>query len=159
MAEQGYEVRLTWPEVSIGAVIGLFRHIEALKRQRPDAYGRSEADGWSDHIEGACGELAFAKAAHRYWTPTVNTFKTGGDVGIVQVRTRSRQDYQLLVRDDDADDAPFVLVRGRAPCYWVVGWIPGNEAKRTEWRKAYGGRPPAYFVPDEALFSMEDVPR
>jgi len=149
---------LSWHEVAIASQVGIRRHLAALVANRANGYGRGDDDGWSDHIEGVCGELAVAKALGVYWTPTVDTFKSGGDVGDWQVRTRRRADYELLIRDDDADEAPFILVRGRVPLFEVVGWIRGRDGKRDEWRHAHGGRPPAYFVPAEALLPLETLP-
>jgi hypothetical protein len=145
------KILLSLMEVRLATDVGVVRHVEALRRARPDAYGRSDEDGWTAHIEGACGELACAKALGIYWLPTVNTFKTGGDVASFQVRTRSRDDYQLYVRPDDSDDAIFILVRGIAPRYEVVGWMRGRDAKRPEWFKTFDRRPKAYFVPDAFL--------
>jgi hypothetical protein len=148
-------VRLTWYEVAVAAHVGVQRQIEALARKLPDRHGRSAQPGWSDHIEGACGELACAKVLGVYWNPSVNTFKRDGDVATYEVRTRLRDDYELLVRDDDPSDRNYVLVRGQAPCFHVVGWLPGTEAKDPRWRKTHGGREPAFFVPDGDLFSTD----
>lgn len=135
----------------LGATIGMQRQLEALSQGRPDRHGYDGADGWTVHVEGACGELAVAKLLNRYWAGTLNTFKEGGDVGNIQVRTRSRENYDLIVRTDDRDEDVFVLVVGRAPKYRVVGWIRGKDAKRAEWSQTHGGRPAAFFVPQHAL--------
>lgn len=149
-------ISLSWNEVSIAARVGTMRHCEALRAGKKDSFG-FKGDGWGQHIEGACGEMAVAKACGVYWLPTVNTYKTGADVASWQVRTRSAPGYELLVRPSDPDDAPFVLARGRCPDYQVVGWIMGRDAKRPEWLQTHGGRPPAYFVPDAALRHIETL--
>jgi hypothetical protein len=111
-------------------------------------------EGLALHFEGACGEMAFAKATNRYWSGSVDTFRLA-DIGTaIQVRTRSNHSWDLLVRPSDADDDLFVLVTGWAPDYQVHGWIAGAAAKRPEWLKEYGGRPPAYFVPKDKLKSL-----
>lgn len=153
MESGAISVTLTLAEMMAGGVIGLQRHAEALLAARPDAHGLDPSLGWHVHVEGALGELAFAKAVNRYWSCPVNTFRSGGDVGRVQVRTRSRAHYDLLVRPDADPADVYALVLGTAPRYTVVGWIYGREAKRAEWLHAYGGRPPAYFVPQGALHS------
>lgn len=145
------EVKLSRFEMFMAASVGIRRHIEALSRDLPDRHGFDGASGWQVHIEGACGEVAFAKAAERYWSGSVNTFKDGGDVGDVQVRTRSRHDYDLLVRPGDPDTARFVLVTGTAPTYRVWGWIRGSVAKSPHFLRTYGDRPAAYFVPKSEL--------
>jgi hypothetical protein len=147
----GVDVCLTQSELLLGATIGAQRQIEALCQGRPDKHGFNGDDAWTVHIEGACGELAVAKVLDRYWAGTVNTFKLGGDVGQLQVRTRSKNHYDLLVRDDDKDDDIFVLVVGRAPQYRVVGWIRGKDAKCATFQQLYGSRPLAYFVPQTVL--------
>lgn len=144
------EVTLTWFEAARAAEVGVQRQIQALARNLPDAFGY-EGDGWAAHIEGAAGEMALAKAMNWYWGGTVNTFKHGGDVGNVQVRTRTRDHYELIVRDNDRDDDVFYLVTGTVPTFRVVGWILGKDAKRPEFSHMHGGRPAAYFVPHNAL--------
>ena len=148
---------LTWYEVAVSAGVGMRRQMEALRAKRPDAHGRGDANGWSDHIEGACGEAAAAKALNVYWSGSQGTFKTGGDVYTYQIRTRSDHTYDLIVRDDDADDAVFILVRGRVPHFDVVGWILASHAKQPQWSQTYGGRPAAYFVPASALHPLETL--
>ena len=129
--------------------VGVRRQIASLRKGSPDKHGY-EGEGWNIHIEGACGEMAFAKAMNIYWDGSVNTYHHP-DVGGWQVRTRSRDGYELLVRENDADDTPFVHVTGRCPVYVIHGWILGREAKQSRWLKTYGDRPPAYFVPVSSL--------
>lgn len=149
------EVTLTFAELLVGATIGINRHIRAIVRKQPDAYGATALDnGWQRHIEGACGELAAAKVKNLYWSASIDTFKNGGDVGNVQVRTRSRLEYDLIVREDDRDEDTFVLVTGQAPSYLVHGMILGREAKKEEFKETYGGRPAAYFVPKDRLEAL-----
>lgn len=145
-------VTLSPVEMALAATAGGIRHAESLMRGRRDAHGLpEEADGLRLHVDGAAGEIAVAKLLGRYWGGDVGTFKRA-DLGRgVQVRTRSRHDYELLVRPDDPDDHAFVLVTGSPPRLAVRGWIWGQEAKRPEWLRTHGGRPPAYFVPTTAL--------
>lgn len=134
----------------MAAMVGVKRQLEALKDGRPDRHGY-EGDGWAVHVEGAAGEQAAAKAMNRFWSGSINTYQLGGDVGEIQIRTRSKGYYELIVREQDDDNAAFVLVTGAAPTYQVVGWIFGRDAKRAEWSKTHGDRPAAYFVPHAAL--------
>jgi hypothetical protein len=149
-------VTLTWYEVAIGAYVGIQRQIAALSKRLPDRHGYI-GDGWSEHIEGACGEMAAARAIGQYWTPSVNTFKNGGDVGEIQVRTRSNHEYDLLIRNSDRDDDIFILVTGKVPSFVVRGWLRGSDCKKQEWLKEYGGRPPAWFVPQGSLNSVDHM--
>ena len=150
------EIQLTWPELLTGAMTGVMRQMESLKSKRADAHGY-EGRGWELHVEGACGELAAARALGRFWSPSVCTFKAA-DIGqVIQVRTRLEHHYDLLVRQGDADDQPFVLVTGTAPSYVVRGWIMGRDAKQPEWQREHGGRPTAFFVPQSELRDLESA--
>jgi len=152
------KVTLAWYELYMAATVGVKRQLEALKDARPDRHGY-EGNGWNVHVEGAAGELAAAKALDRFWSGSINTFKSDGDVGAIQIRTRSKAYYELIVRSDDADNDRFVLVTGTAPHYNVVGWITGRDAKRDEWLQTYGNRPAAYFVPQRELHDLEALRR
>jgi len=149
-ALKGVVVSLSPFEMMLASQVGMRRQIEAIQKGLPDRHGY-DGDGWNVHIEGAGGEMAVAKALNRYWNGSFNTFQAGGDVGSLQVRTRSREDYDLLVRESDRDDDIFVLVTGKIPRFVVWGWLYGRQAKQPEWRKDYGGRPAAYFIPKEGL--------
>jgi len=89
----------------------------------------------------------------------VNTFKSLADlVSDVEVRTRSKDYYDLLVRADDQDSKRFVLVIRKGPkSFEVIGWIKAKEAKQEQWIKTYGNRPPAYFVPKSALKDIKEL--
>jgi hypothetical protein len=151
------QIHLTGAELYLAAQIGVSRQMEAMRKGLPDRHGFDGLEGWTVHIEGAAGEMAVAKALGVFWGGTVNTFKTTADVGALEVRTRSRHDYELLIRENDADEAVFVLVTGRAPDFNVVGWLKGKEAKQPQWIRTHGGRPPAYFVPHAALHPIEEL--
>lgn len=151
------EVLLSRAELFVAAMVGVSRQIQALRERRPDRHGADHEDGWMLHIEGAAGEMAAARVLDRYWGAPVGTYRTGGDVGDVQVRTRSRHDYELIVRGSDRDEDAFVLVTGRAPRFKVHGWIRGAEAKRPQWERTHGGRAPAFFVPHDALLPLSGI--
>ena len=152
------KVTLTMSEVLMAATIGVMRQISALKRKLPDRHGCTKDVGWQVHIEGACGELAAAKAMGKFWDGGINTFKAS-DIGeSIQVRTRSRHDFDLIVRSDDSDTDWFVLVTGVCPEYEVRGGIRGADAKMPEYLNTFGGREPAYFVPAGALTETRTNP-
>ncbi len=153
------KILLAQHEIEMAAQVGLRRQLEALQRNLPDRHGYNGRDGWTVHIEGAAGELAVAKTLGRFWNGSVNTFHNGGDVGKIQVRTRSKDDYDLIVREDDRDGDYFVLVTGCIPSFEVRGWILGTDAKRPEWLQTHGGREAAYFVPAAALTPFRQTGR
>lgn len=144
---------LTSAEMAAAAIIGTNRNIAAIQQGLPDANGH-QGSGWNLHIEGACGEIALAKALNIYWSASINTFKNGGDVGSLQVRTRSRDDYDLIIRPNDNRQSKFILVTGVAPHFTIHGWITGIDARRDEWWHEHGGRPGAWFVPTKELKSL-----
>ena len=146
-------IKLTEYELFYAAIVGVRRQVQALLGNLPNRHG-FDGDGWGVHIEGAAGEMAYAKFRNKYWSCSVGTFQSGGDVGEVQVRTRSKQDYDLIVRKDDPDDAFFVLVIGQSPSFRICGWMKGGDAKQDKWLQTHGGREPAYFVPQADLESF-----
>lgn len=150
-------ITLTWHEAAMAAEIGTLRQLASIRHDRQDRHGFT-GEGWSEHIEGACGELAVAKFLGCYWNGSVNSF-AACDLPFVQVRTRSRHDYDLIVRDKDNDEEYYVLVTGKCPHYRIRGWISGGDAKRPEWLAEHGGRPPAWFVPAGELQDMDALPR
>lgn len=152
----GVKVVLTIGEMHLAAENGTLRVIESIKKGLKDRHG-FEGPGWDINVEGAAGEIAAAKALGTYWGGTVNTFKTVGDVGALEVRTRSKDYYELIVREGDNSDAVFILVTGRAPTFNVVGWIKASDAKQKKFSKRHGGRPPAYFVPHDDLHPIETL--
>jgi len=135
--------------------IGRLRQLAALKNHRVDQFGYNGL-GWTEHIEGACGELAVAKTLNTYWNGSVDTFKEN-DLPGIQVRTRSSHTYDLIVRPEDDDLAYWVLVTGRCPKYVVRGYVTGEFAKQSRWLHEYGGRPAAYFVPQDQLQPISNL--
>ena len=145
------EVTLTAAEQLMAQTIGLLRQAASVRMGLSNKHGRAGGDEDTDHILGACGEIAAARVLGRYWGGDVNSFKRA-DIGRnVQVRTRSRHDWELLVRPDDDSEAIFILVTGAPPRLRVHGWMQGHDAKRADWLRDHGGRPPAFFVPQAAL--------
>ena len=150
------EVSLSRLEVYVGSMVGAWRQVSAL--ELPDRHGYEGKAPWDIHINGVLGEMAAAKALGVYYSFTINTFKDGGDISSdLQVRTRSRHDWDLIVRHDDRDEDRFILVTGTAPKYAVHGWLYGHEAKQSQWLQAHGGREAAYFVPQSALRDLGEV--
>jgi len=153
------KITLTLSEIAEGAMIGGLRHGFSCEQNRTPAHGfdATRFPALGSHCEGACGEIAFAKWRNLYWPARINNFKEADIGDNIQIRTSSRHDGELVVRNDDLAKIPnhvFVLVTGLCPDYQIHGWIYGHEAKREEFKKAPGGRPPAYFVPQSELRSF-----
>lgn len=142
-------ITLNWHECEMAVQVGVRRQLSSLSKNSRPGEGY-EGSGWDIHIQGALGEMAVAKALNVYWSGSVNTF-AACDLPGLQVRTRSRHWYDLIVRSRDSDDEPFILVTGECPTFTVHGWIYGRDAKKPKWLREYGNRPAAYFVPQGAL--------
>lgn len=151
------KIVLTWHEVALASHVGWMRNISSMRDKRTKGAGLTTA-GWTEHCEGACGELALAKKLGLYWNGSIDTF-SANDLPGLQVRTRSRPEYELIIRPQDSDDAIWVLLTGQSPEFWVRGWIRGREAKQKEWLRSYGNRPEAYFVPTDRLHPVEELGR
>lgn len=150
------EVSLSPSEQFQAAHIGCQRHLAALQAGLTDKHAaKTCTDPWALHIEGAAGELAFAKATNRYWPATVNNFHDPDLMNGVQVRTRSSHSHDLIVREGDSDLHTFVLVTGRMPVYRVHGWIKGRDAKQLRFWNNPGGHGPAFFIPQGHLTEID----
>jgi hypothetical protein len=152
------EIELLWHEYAMASEIGRLRQLAAIRRGSPDKHG-FEGLGWSEHIEGACGELVVARYLGIYWNGSVDTFKSPDLGANIQVRTRASHTYELIVRPNDADDDIFVLVTGKCPVYRLRGFLRGSEAKMGEYSQKHGGRPEAFFVPHARLRPPEELER
>lgn len=154
------KVTLEYGEIVMASSVGVQRHLQSIKDKLPNTNELSEDDDrqWNMHIEGAMGELVAAKFFNLHWDGGVNKFQTA-DFGPVQVRTRSKPEYELLVRENNPDDHVYLLVRGQCPTYDVVGWLTGRDAKQKQFRRRWGNRPAAYFVPDKFLMDPERLKR
>jgi len=150
-------VRLTWAEAHFAAMVGVSRQLKAMQAGKSDRFGAEEMDGWGIHIEGAAAEMCVAKWLGRFWSPSVNTFRAPDLEGGIQVRLRSRHEYELIVRPTDDDTHRFVHVTGEIPNFRIRGWITGSDAKREEWEQTHGGRPKAWFVPNDGLNPLESI--
>jgi hypothetical protein len=146
------EVVLSDSEMTMAALVGVRRHLDALHADLPDAFGARREGGFDLHIAGALGEACAAKALNRYWDASVGTFRTRADVGTFEVRTRSSHEYDMLLRPSDDGAKHYVLVTGAAPGPWRVwGYIKGADGKRPEFLREHGRRVAAFFVPKEEL--------
>lgn len=150
------EINLTPSEVWSAAVTGCLRQMDSLFRHRGGGHGIKTL-GWSENIEGAAGEMAFAQARREYWSCPVGNFH-GHDVRGFQVRTTPHRDGHLIVRPDDRDADLFVLVTGRIPRLRICGWMACRDAKVSEfWTVTNDGRPPAWFVPIDRLRDLKGI--
>ena len=110
------------------------------------------------HLLGAAGEVAVASYLNLKGELFKETEAKRGSCdlpGNVDVKTRSRHSYDLIVQRHDKADKKFVLVTVENQQTLIHGWCYGREAMKEEyWADPARGRP-AYFVPKEALHSMD----
>lgn len=146
-------ITLSQDDLKWAAEVGHKRHTDAVKRNLKSK-NMSKRSDLSIHIQGARGELAFAKYLGITWKPTINTFHAP-DVDGSQVRTRSEDWHDLIVRTTDPPDEPFVLVIETGNQYDIRGWIWGDDARKEDYWKDPNGRGYAWFVPQKHLLPME----
>jgi len=160
-----YKVTLNQEELAYATSVGKLRQDEAVKAHRTASYD-FKGDELAIHVMGACGELAVAKVLELDWSAPVNTFKSGGDVGKLQVRTSKKmrvsgqKKSRMIIRHDDSSDDLFVFAwQEDENNYEVVGYIKGADAKQEKWfwAKPSNGRSPAYFVSDIHLRDIKEL--
>jgi hypothetical protein len=109
---------------------------------------------------GLAGELAVAAAYGIPWRGEPDRFKGTPDVGEWDVRTRTKADYDLPIREGDPDRVVVLVLAHRIPFMELAGWYRAGEARgHPEWVRAIrpagsGPVPPAWFVPQSALHPM-----
>jgi hypothetical protein len=112
------------------------------------------------HKLGALGEVAVAShlnlEEHLFseTTPQRGSCDLPGDI---EVKTRSRHYYDLIVQRDERQDKKLVLVTVENNQIFIHGWCIAGDVMKTEyWSDPAGGRP-AYFVPKNVLRSMDEL--
>ena len=144
-------------EILIAANVGIMRHTQNLKRRKSNAHGSTSGNDWQYHVEGALGEYAVARALGLFWNGSIGDL-AASDVGKYQVRTRSRDYYDLIIHPSDDDGDRFILVTGQNGEYELRGWILGQEGKmRGFWKDPASNGRHAYFVPQTMLNDMESL--
>lgn len=157
-------IPLTWPEVVLATQIGVMRQIQNMRNGAKNQYGATELDAFQRHIVSAHTELALAKSRNCFWNGAHGDYDAA-DVGdFYEVRGTMHRNGRLRLHDTDKDDKPYVHARLRYEiaekrCYVdLVGWMYGYEGKRREfWTDPQPGRF-AYFVPDQKLHDMTELP-
>jgi len=151
--QTSYWVRLNLLEMLHCANTGTVRHYAAQEKNRK--MGNEFTDGKLDplvkHIQGAVGELVVAKFMDRYFDPRVNNFKEADIGGKIQVRLRTRHDWDLGLNDDDNPNHIFVLVTGVGPSYRVWGWELAKNIMLPQYRAKHGAGDERWYVPSSVL--------
>lgn len=142
-------VPLTAEEQITAASIGIRRQIAAVAKGR-DPGTRPENEGWSAHVVGALGELAYAKWRKVYWPATVGRPDYDGDVGDAEVRSTERVNGRLLLKTADPEDRAYILVVVQNCQCIIHGWLWGHEAKKPDYWDATMPSP-CFAVPQRDL--------
>lgn len=117
-----------------------------------------DGDPFAVMVEGCRGELVVAKALNVYWSGAGTDYANESDVGRLQVRVTKHRTGRLIHRPvEEHHDDPWVLVVGEGDTYHLAGWLYGHECRQERWLTAPAGRPPAYFVPQDALRPFQRV--
>ena len=142
--------------------------VEAFRRQTiNEAQGLKGRNGGAAagskaltiHMLGAAGEMAVASYLGLKDCLYQETEAKRGscDLPGIDVKTRSRHSYDLIVQKNEHPDKKFVLVTIQDKKTVIHGWIRGKDAMKKEyWSDPAGGRP-AYFVPKTALMPISTL--
>lgn len=105
--------------------------------------------------EAVGAEIAVAKYFDIYdFKPSLNTFKTEGDVGNkLEVKHTLWIHGHLIIRENDRIDDIAILVTDKSPKYILNGWIPVRSAQNPRyWRELSK----SYWLTQMDLRPMED---
>jgi hypothetical protein len=111
------------------------------------------------HLLGAAGEMAVASylgMKHELYKE-VEAKRGSDDLPGIDVKTRSKSRYDLIIQKSEDPDKKFVLVTIENQQTFLHGWCYGHQGMDAQyWADPARGRP-AYFVPQSALHPMETL--
>jgi hypothetical protein len=108
------------------------------------------------HLLGAAGEVAVASylGLKEHLFKETEAKRGSDDLPGIDVKTRSKSSYDLIVQKREDPKKKFVLVTIENQQTLLHGWCYGEEAMQEQyWADPARGRP-AYFVPKVALHSI-----
>jgi hypothetical protein len=148
-------IKLSDEEVMMAAHVGLARRLDSIHKSL-NRYKHAYKSEWSYDIDGACAELAVAKAMGVYWSGHVGSFKDP-DVANIHVRSTTRKDGHLIIRDNDPENFVYVLVITECPNYTIVGGISGRKAKNKDKSDQDNTGAPAWWIKQEELTDPKTI--
>lgn len=111
------------------------------------------------HILGAAAEMAVAVYLgledHLYQQE--KPVRGSCDLPGIDVKCRSKHNYDLLIQLDDTPDKNFVLVTIDKQKTIIHGWISGYEGMKEEWIREFVPGRACYAVPQSSLHSLEEL--
>ena len=158
-------ITLTWSEMQVAHEVAGQRIIMNLRGGAKAKRGAPKGiKGDALHLMACRAEMAVAKHLGRFWSGAVGDY-SAADIGPglgIEVRGTEYPDGRLIVHgdDDDPDDSIFVLVIANGPVMTLPGWMKGRVAKQQQWwSDPTGENRPAFFVPQGALWDMDELPK
>lgn len=142
--------------------VGNQRTDQALARGYRDKHGAEvfgAQRGRDISVLGALGEAAAAKALGLPYTPGQFHDLGADGVGDFEIRTTEKHSNSLIIREADPERIFILVTTEDRRTYIVQGWMPSKAARlNASWRRAPGGRPPAWFVPGACLIDIRWLP-
>jgi hypothetical protein len=134
-----------------------FNESKGLRGRNGGAWKGSKA--LDIHLLGAAGEMAVAShlgMKHLLYKET-QAKRGSDDLPGMDIKTRSKHSYDLIVQKNEDPRKKFVLVTIQDKITLIHGWCYGRDAMKEEfWADPARGRP-AYFVPKEALAPIDSL--
>ena len=125
-------------------------------RNRGPRFGQKALDV---HLLGAAGEMAVASylgLKHELYKEK-EAKRGSDDLPGIDVKTRSKHSYDLIVQKNENPCKKFVLVTIESQKTLIHGWCYGKEAMEEKfWADPARGRA-AYFVPKQYLRSIDTL--
>jgi hypothetical protein len=112
------------------------------------------------HLLGAAGEMAVAVMLDMEDKLYQETEAKRGSVDLppnIDVKTRSRHDYDLICQLDEKPGKALVLVTIQHKITLIHGWIKSEDAMQAQWKKDPAGGRAAYFVPQSVLLPLLEL--
>lgn len=160
-------IRLTEKELDRATQFAL-KFWDAHHRHKDMNHGASKMYGYRAQVAkclmGFRAELALAKYLRLNWDPKLESKENSTDLGDdIQIRAVSNAHADLIIRQADKKygrmHCRFILIHAHKNPkeYTVLGWTYGINAlsKKSYWQDKGNGRPMAWFIPQEDLFSMD----
>jgi len=111
----------------------------------------------AEYAESLAAELLVARYFGLDYDINDNKGKRRADVGQgIEVRWTSYTGGNLIVYPNDRDDDVAVLVVGKSPTYYIVGWLPVAFAKRKRFKNP---RQDSWWVDQGNLNPIENLAR
>lgn len=113
------------------------------------------------HLLGCVGEIAVAKylGLQRHVFASKTAVRGSADLpGNIEVKSRSKHGYDLLIQLSDDPSKIFVLVtHEEGNLVKIVGWTYGRDSMRTEWVREFVRGRPCYAIPQKELNPIESI--